>query len=504
MNKIIVTTDIHGQYTDDDFATGNKAQYGLSKLKPFIDQVKDENTILIDNGDFFQGSPLNTHYFKFHQFVNPAIKAINYMGYDYYNFGNHDFNYGVKELEEFVNNIVAKVITTNVKIKDSQQQFTIHTFPDGMKVALIGITTDFVNVWEQPANLSDVEILDSYNTLKQQIKLAKSQNPDYIIGIYHGGIEKDLETGTIITSKTGENKGHQFCQDLDLDILITGHEHRNFVTKIGDVLVTQSSNRGQSFVVIELTDTPQATITYANELTVVDEEMNDLFSNELRLVNNWLDQDVSSFQKGDLIIKNPYQARITTHPVFSFIGSVMKSMSDVDINSCGLSYEAPGFNHNIKIRDVLATFPFNNTIYVYKTDGATLIKYLNHSADFFRLNEQGEIIITPEKIYPKNELFNYEVVNGLKYEIVVEENKSEVVNVSLNGEPILLDHDYQIAMTNYRASGAGDYTMVDDMELVREISTEFNDAFIDFLIKNPIIDVNDDKNIKIYPKHLTH
>lgn len=72
-----------------------------------------------------------------------------------------------------------------------------------------------------------------------------------MVGIYHSGIEKDLETGSVYTSTTGENQGYKFYEDFDLDILITGNEHREIVSTVNGVVVTQSTNKVQSMIVIE-------------------------------------------------------------------------------------------------------------------------------------------------------------------------------------------------------------------------------------------------------------
>lgn len=142
MNKIIITTDVHGQYTNDDFSFGNKCNYGLSILASVINDMRDENTIVIDNGDFFQGKPLMTYYFKYNKFDNPAIKVANYIGYDYYNFGKDNLKY-------YIDNINTNILIQNISIDKYIPELTIHTFNDGMKVALIGITTDFVTVLEK-------------------------------------------------------------------------------------------------------------------------------------------------------------------------------------------------------------------------------------------------------------------------------------------------------------------------------------------------------------------
>ena len=41
----------------------------------------------------------------------------------------------------------------------------------------------------------------------------------------------DIATGELIAPDTGENQGYQMCEQLDFDIFITGHQHREISTK---------------------------------------------------------------------------------------------------------------------------------------------------------------------------------------------------------------------------------------------------------------------------------
>ncbi len=497
MNRIIITTDVHGQYTNDNFSSGSKANYGLAILSSEINKLRDENTIVIDNGDFFQGSPLMTHYFKYHQFDNPAIKALNYINYDYYNFGNHDFNYGKDELVNFIDHIDAKLINQNISIDNYIPPLTIHTFNDGMKVAIIGITTDFVKVWEQDSNLAGITINDSYQVLKEKIKEARDANVDLVIGVYHGGVEKDLETGTTYTSTSGENQGYKFCEDLDLDILFTGHEHREFVVNINDIVVTQSANKAQSMIVLEFDqqqiNSPQ--LIKASSLDSVDEGLNKLFSDEIKIVNEWLDQPICKVDGGDYLVKDPYLARIYKHPLFSFINQVIMDLTDADLSSCGLSVDATGFETQITVRNVLATFPFSNTLQVYVTNGKVLKAYLEQAMTFF-VEGNGTIAINDTKINPKNELYNYEMVDGINYTADISKPFGErIISMTKDGQAIKDTDIFTIALTNYRASGTGGYGMIKDMKFKKELPLDFTDMFIDYLIDKQVINVIDNDNI---------
>ena len=47
---------------------------------------------------------------------------------------------------------------------------------------------------------------------------------DLTVCVYHGGFERDLTSGRVLSEST-ENIGYRICQELDFDILLTGHQH---------------------------------------------------------------------------------------------------------------------------------------------------------------------------------------------------------------------------------------------------------------------------------------
>ena len=71
---------------------------------------------------------------------------------------------------------------------------------------------------------------------------------DLTVGIYHGGFERDLATGRVL-SATRENVAYRICQELDLDILLTGHQHMSVPGRmVSGTFVVQPSDKGQEFL----------------------------------------------------------------------------------------------------------------------------------------------------------------------------------------------------------------------------------------------------------------
>ena len=110
--------------------------------------------------------------------------------------------------------------------------------------------TDYVNIWEKPEHLAGIAITDPIPAVAAALERLRDQ-VDLTVGIYHGGFERDLATGRVL-SATRENVAYRICQELDLDILLTGHQHMSVPGQlVSGTFVVQPSDKGQEFLRVE-------------------------------------------------------------------------------------------------------------------------------------------------------------------------------------------------------------------------------------------------------------
>ena len=100
--------------------------------------------------------------------------------------------------------------------------WTVHTLGNGLRVGLIGLVTPWVNRWEKPENLKGLTVSDPWSAAREA--MGSWRAGDVLVGIYHGGIERDLETGRLL-SDTDENIACRLCEEMPFDLLLTGHQH---------------------------------------------------------------------------------------------------------------------------------------------------------------------------------------------------------------------------------------------------------------------------------------
>ena len=152
---ILGTSDMHGNiwgYSYED--NKESANNGMARLYTYIQQVRAENpnTILIDAGDDIQGTIMTDDiYNKTPDEAHPVIAAMNYMGYDAMTLGNHEFNWGIPTMQKIVGQAEFPVLAANVKGTDGKlvtgAGWTI-VEKDGVKVAVIGVVTPDVPIWD--------------------------------------------------------------------------------------------------------------------------------------------------------------------------------------------------------------------------------------------------------------------------------------------------------------------------------------------------------------------
>ena len=276
--KLVIyqTSDLHGYVYPTNYVT--EQPLGILKIGSYMkkDELNYDASLKIDCGDLVQGSAL-THYLYKHDIErNPIIEGLENIKYDAYVLGNHEFNYGLDYLNKSYSPVCDKIINGNIEGLDfDTKPYKIFEF-DGFKVGCIGFTTSFIPNWERPCNIEGLSFNDPVETYAKD-------KCDFIIVCYHGGFEKSLEDNTTPTEAlTKENQGSELLEKFNsIDMVLSGHQHRSFITKIDNRICSQPLNNGQNFTKIVI-DTETKEISYElvevkNIDVEIDKELQSIF-----------------------------------------------------------------------------------------------------------------------------------------------------------------------------------------------------------------------------------
>ena len=511
--RVLQTSDVHGYIFPRSYSSKEKMDIGLAQVSTLLKKYKTKNTIVIDTGDTIQGSPLTYHHAKENiGKENPLSKIYNYLNYDFITIGNHEFNYGINYLENYINYLDAKIINSNIIDNETNKprygkEYEIVNYENGPKIAFIGATTHYIPNWEQPAHIEGLSFKDAFESIKKTVaSVKKTENPDFIIVSYHGGFERDLETHEFSMDDTGENQGFRILKEIpDIDLLLTGHQHRTLAGKLFNTYYTQPALNGTGLGLVDIAfyyedDTWKYTVDNIEILStknvLPDNDLLALVTNAEETTQLFLDTPIGK-TKEDLLITDQLEARLHKHPLVSFINQVQLEYSHADISSCSLGNDVSGFRKDITIRDVIGTYVFPNSLVIKAVKGSTLLIALEKTAEFFEL-ENNHVIFSPKFNTPKLQLYAYDMYDNINYTIDLREPHSKrIKDVTFNNLPLDLNKTYSVVMNNYRAAGGGDYLFFKECKTIKDIQIDVIELLINYIYEKKEIEVKTTENIKI-------
>ncbi|WP_421384289.1 bifunctional metallophosphatase/5'-nucleotidase [Bacillus salacetis] len=514
---ILETSDVHGCIFPINYGTNELQPLGLSKAAAIIKKIQQENEYIItlDNGDIIQGTPLTYHYVKYlAEESNPMIKVMNYLQYDAATIGNHEFNYGLPVIQGAVNQSGFPWLSANILDKSTGRPYfgkpyLIKEFPNGLKAAILGVTTHYIPNWENPEHIKGLEFQDAFDAARNWVSsIRKYEKPDILIVTYHGGFERNLETGESTEPHTGENQGYRICAEIEgIDVLLTGHQHRQLTGTLNGVLILQPGFNGQFIgkadITLEKSNGKWEIVRKDSELLPVGSEEED--EHVLQLANTyetrtqeWLDQPIG-FIEGDMTITDPLEARMEEHPLVEFINKVQMDALGVKISCTALfNNAAKGLPHIVTMRDIVSNYVYPNTLNVIEISGKDMKEALERSASYFQLNDEGEIAVNPAFSKPKPQHYNYDMWEGIEYCINISNDiGSRIENLMFEGMPVDMDETYEVVLNNYRAGGGGEYPMFKNRPITRSSQIDMTELLANYFLKHKTVKATVNHNWKV-------
>lgn len=504
--KILVTSDIHGHIYPTDYRSQEERNVGLSKIATLVHQERQHSSelVLIDNGDLIQGTPMSAYYIKNKANIkcHPAIEVLNELKYDAAVLGNHEFNYGLDTLHHCVHGSNFPWLSAGITVKGSREPifgkpYVVKMIGQEIKVAILGVTTHYIPNWENPAHIDGLKFHDALDTVKHWVPfIRREEKPDLVIVAYHGGFERELATGRVAERLTGENQAYAMCTEVKgIDVLITGHQHRLLAEEVAGVTIVQPGCNGQALGKITIDfikqrygrwviHHKQAELLMNNERVKPDQSVLALSRQLEEETQQWLDQPIGEVE-GDMKIESPLACRLADHSFMEFVNMVQMEASGASISTAALlSNETKGFGSIITMRDVLTNFMYPNTLTVLRLTGRDIREALEQTANYFVLDSDGEIAVNPAYMEPKSQHYNYDMWEGIEYELDIARPVGErVVKLEQQGVRITDEMEFDVVMNSYRAGGGGDYEMYKGKPIVREIQKDMFELVADYIIK---------------------
>ena len=251
--QLLDVSDWHAQL-DPITVTGLGTVGGAAELSAYwqADRAANPNTLTLTAGDAFGASPPLSGLFN----EEPAVLAMNLMGFDVDTFGNHNFDRGIAHLQQMIDLAEFSYVSANLDNVDENltgvEPYKIFDV-GGVKVAVIGITNPEAPTLVFPGSFGTIEVTDPIPAANKARSDAKQEGAQVFVAITHLGV-------TSIDPVTGEASGPliDFANNVGaFDVILGDHTDVQYSTVIGNKLVVENRSKGVSYSRITLTVDPQ-------------------------------------------------------------------------------------------------------------------------------------------------------------------------------------------------------------------------------------------------------
>ena len=467
--KLLGTSDVHGRIVPWSYGADVEDKSGsYAQIATYVKDVRknNKNVVLVEVGDAIQDNQVDVFakdkkYYKDH----PVPKVLNEMNYDIFVLGNHEFNFGMKALDEILKDIKAKKLTANFYHKKNDKRYIDATTiieKDGVKLGIIGLSTPMSAKFEEDTgNLKDMKFTSPTEEARTQVEKLKAKGVDAIIAVTHMGIENENnipDTGMrdVINAVDG------------IDVVIAGHMHKDVPSEtIKNTLITEPHRYGTVVSEVDLTfdinDKKEVKLVKKESKTVpvkaleADKKIVEIYKpyhEKLRELNN-----VVIGQTANEMV--PQETKHGVSAAFSKDTGLSSFINDVEQYYSGADVVTFSFDHqkarmdkgDIKKKDIIFNYRYaGGDVTVYELTGKQLKEYMEWSANYFDTIQPGDTEYRYNAERKKSKYVTYDIFGGVNYKIDLRNPQgSKIVDLTLaDGKPVTDDMKLKVGMNSYR------------------------------------------------------
>ena len=467
--KLLGTSDVHGRIVPWSYGADIEDKSGsYAQIATYVKDVRknNKNVVLVEVGDAIQDNQIDVFakdkkYYKDH----PIPKVLNEMNYDIFVLGNHEFNFGMKALDEILKDIKAKKLTANFYHKKNDKRYIDATTiieKDGVKLGIIGLSTPMSAKFEEDTgNLKDMKFTSPTEEARTQVEKLKAKGVDAIIAVTHMGIDNENnipDTGMrdVINAVDG------------IDVVIAGHMHKDVPSEtIKNTLITEPHRYGTVVSEVDLTfdinDKKEVKLVKKESKTVpvkaleADKKIVEIYKpyhEKLRELNN-----VVIGQTANEMV--PQETKHGVSAAFSRDTGLSSFINDVEQYYSGADVVTFSFDHqkarmdkgDIKKKDIIFNYRYaGGDVTVYEMTGKQLKEYMEWSANYFDTIQPGDTEYRYNAERKKSKYVTYDIFGGVNYKIDLRNPQgSKIVDLTLaDGKPVTDDMKLKVGMNSYR------------------------------------------------------
>ena len=367
-------------------------------------KANNANTIILSNGDIFQGAALSNYYYG-----EPIVDVFNNIGFDGFIVGNHEFDWGIDEVLKYRDGVEENgemdypILAANIVYIDTQQPLE-NTQPyiikevNGVRVGIIGLIGEVINSISA-SRVQNIEFLDPADVAYDYAaELRTEQNCDIVVIYIHDGSSFNYEVSG-------------FTGDHYIDAVFNGHTHADQASTISrtsglPLVYAQAHNDEDSlFAQISLVyDTQTEAVIDVSSRTVSLDEIESYYDLSISAILDAYQNDTVYTNFVSQVLAN-VASTYNRYDLATWGASVIRDYAGVDIGAIN----SGGFRNNmpygtLTMGDMIGIYPFDNYIKTSKLTGQQLL-------DFYEDNPY-DVIFDDSLTYNGNDLF----IDGVKLE----------------------------------------------------------------------------------------
>jgi 2',3'-cyclic-nucleotide 2'-phosphodiesterase/3'-nucleotidase len=477
--RLMGTSDLHANiFAYDYYRDRPDDRVGLARTAGLIAAARGEagNSILLDNGDIIQGTPLGDYVALAKGLkkgdIHPMIAAMNVLGYAACTLGNHEFNYGLDFLDAALAGANFPAICCNIFKPDGSFYVTPWLVLERMfrdeagaeqklRVGIIGFTPPQIMQWDQSHLAGRVTTTGIAEAARLYLPKLRAE-ADIVVALCHSGISRKSPA-----QPGEENAALALAQVGGIDALFLGHQHlllpgADFAGIEGVDVAAGSlygvpafmpgfwgSHLGMIDLTLERSDSAwrvtaakvEARPIYARDeravtpLAVADPHVlaaaQQAHDETLAYVRSPVGDIASPIQSFFALVADDPSVQIVNSAQSWYIrrlAATMPALKDLALLSAAAPFKSggrggPDYYTDVKagaiaIKDVADIYLYPNTMRVVKVDGRTLSEWLERSAGLFRRIDPSSMVEQP-LIDPAFASYNFDVIDGVTYAIDV-------------------------------------------------------------------------------------
>ena len=424
--------------------------------------------------------------------------------------------------------------------------------PHTIKVGVIGFVPPQIMMWDRQHLLGKLTTRDIVETARRLVPEIKARGADIVVAIPHSGFERSSATPPM-----AENTVARLVEVPDVDAVLFGHSHGEFPGPffanhpkvdlprgtINGVPATMPGRWGDHLGVIDLVldnssgrwlrKDSRAELRpiwdrKARQATVVSDPMVERLITEehqgtLGYIRAKVSQTSSPIQSYFAQVADDPSVQLVSQAQLAYLRRAVQGTEyeQLPLLSAAAPFKTGGRQGwtqytdipagPLTVRNVADLYVYPNTFQAVLLSGAQVRDWLEMAAgQFNRINPTGPA--EQELLNPAFRSYNFDTIDGVTYRIdlsqparfdgsgkLVATDAHRIVDLQYQGRPIDEAARFLVATNNYRASGGGNFPMLDGKSVVVDSPDETRNLLLQFLATTERVDPRADGNWRFAP-----